>query len=34
MNDNEIVAVMCHELGHWYYNHTYYNLIIGLVKFL
>lgn len=33
MNDNQILAVMCHELGHWYYGHTYYNLILGMVIF-
>lgn len=32
MNDDEILAVMCHELGHWFYNHTYFNLFFGLVK--
>ena len=35
MNENEILAVMCHELGHWYYNHTFFMLAFGLViKFI
>ena len=34
MNENEILAVMCHELGHWYHSHTIFNLFIGLVCFL
>jgi STE24 endopeptidase len=31
MNESEILAVMCHELGHWYYNHTMFMLAFGLV---
>ncbi|MES1905288.1 MAG: CAAX prenyl protease 1, partial [Paramarteilia canceri] len=31
--DEELLAILCHELGHWYYNHmprTYFLLIIML----
>lgn len=28
MNDDEVVAVLGHELGHWKMWHTVYNLII------
>ena len=34
MDTKEILAVMCHELGHWFYNHTMVMLIFGLVKIL
>ena len=29
--NERIVAVMCHELGHWYYSHTRKGFIMGLV---
>ena len=30
MEEEEILAVLCHEFGHWYHNHTLANLGIGL----
>lgn len=29
MNENETIAVLAHELGHWYYNHIIQLLIVG-----
>ena len=31
-NNQEIVAVLGHELGHWKMNHVLQNLIIGQVR--
>lgn len=33
MNDDEILAVICHELGHWKLNHVLSHLIITQVFF-
>src|SRR5699024_10062948 len=30
--EKEIVAIICHELGHWKHSHVYKNLIISLVN--
>lgn len=32
LNDEEIVAVVAHELGHWKYRHPYIKLIFFCVK--
>jgi STE24 endopeptidase len=32
--EEEIVAVLAHELSHWYYNHVFWNLIVAQVHFL
>lgn len=32
MNDDEVVAVLGHELGHWKLSHTLKNLIIAEVR--
>lgn len=29
--ENEIVAILGHELGHWYYNHTFKSFLAGLI---
>jgi len=31
MKDDEVVAVLGHELGHWKLNHTLYNIIVSEV---
>lgn len=28
MNEEEILAVLCHELGHWKLNHILFNIVI------
>ncbi|KAH9528092.1 CAAX prenyl protease 1 [Dermatophagoides farinae] len=28
--EKEIVAIICHELGHWYHSHIFKNLVISL----
>lgn len=28
----EIVAIICHELGHWHYNHIFKNVAISLIN--
>jgi STE24 endopeptidase len=28
MKEEEILAVLCHELGHWHYNHFWINLLL------
>ena len=33
-NDDEIVAVLGHELGHWKLAHMVFNIIISEVSFL
>ncbi|OTF73622.1 CAAX prenyl protease 1-like protein, partial [Euroglyphus maynei] len=30
--EKEIVAIICHELGHWNHNHIFKNLVISLVN--
>eukprot|EP01016_Furgasonia_blochmanni_P042519 TRINITY_DN5651_c0_g1_i6.p1 TRINITY_DN5651_c0_g1~~TRINITY_DN5651_c0_g1_i6.p1 ORF type:complete len:368 (+),score=75.57 TRINITY_DN5651_c0_g1_i6:410-1513(+) len=32
MSNDEIVAVLAHELGHWKYNHTWKNLINTIIQ--
>lgn len=34
MNDDEILAVLGHELGHWKLNHVLFYIIISQVKFI
>lgn len=34
MSDDEVVAVLGHELGHWKLNHTIYNIVIAEVNFV
>ena len=34
MRDDEIVAVLGHELGHWALSHSIYNIVISEVSFL
>lgn len=29
LNHDDILAILCHELGHWKYNHTTFNLVIS-----
>jgi STE24 endopeptidase len=29
LNHDDILAILCHELGHWKYNHTTLNLVIS-----
>lgn len=31
-NDEQVVSVLCHELGHWQYSHLAYGLVISLVQ--
>ncbi|KAF7490432.1 CAAX prenyl protease 1 -like protein [Sarcoptes scabiei] len=31
-SEKEIVAIICHELGHWYHSHVFKNLIVSLVN--
>ncbi len=31
-NNDEVVAVLGHELGHWKLSHTLKNLVIGQVR--
>lgn len=33
-NDEEVVAVICHELGHWKHNHVLRNFVIAQVHML
>lgn len=33
-HDDQVVSVLCHELGHWYYSHTVYGLVFGLLHLL
>lgn len=30
-HDDQVVSVLCHELGHWYYSHTVYGLVFALL---
>lgn len=30
--DEQVVSVLCHELGHWYHSHTVYGLLFGLLR--
>lgn len=30
--ESEIIAIICHELGHWYYSHLYKNLLISMAN--
>lgn len=32
--ESEILAIICHELGHWFYSHIYKNLTISLINLL
>lgn len=32
LNDNQILAVLCHELGHWAHHHVFYLLALGLIN--
>lgn len=32
MSNDEILAVLCHELGHWYYNHILINMSLSTVQ--
>lgn len=32
--DEEVVAVLCHEIGHWKYSHTYIMMLICQVHIL
>lgn len=34
MTDDEILAVLCHELGHWHHNHVLLNTIIASIQTL
>lgn len=34
MNDDEILAILGHELGHWKLNHVLFYIIISQVKFI
>jgi STE24 endopeptidase len=27
--ENEVLSILCHEFGHWYYNHTWMNIIFS-----
>lgn len=31
MTEDEILAVLCHELGHWKLNHVLFNIVISQV---
>ena len=31
-NNQEVLAVLCHELGHWFLNHNLKNMVIAQVK--
>ncbi|KAG5499156.1 hypothetical protein JIQ42_03968 [Leishmania sp. Namibia] len=33
-DDESIIAVLCHELGHWQHNHIYVNLAVALSQLL
>ncbi|KAG5475239.1 hypothetical protein LSCM1_03350 [Leishmania martiniquensis] len=33
-DDESIIAVLCHELGHWHHNHIYINLAMALSQLL
>lgn len=28
INDEEILAILCHELGHWKLNHALFNIVL------
>lgn len=28
-NDSEVLAILCHEFGHWYYNHIFQQLLLS-----
>lgn len=32
-NDDEIIAVLCHEIGHWFHMHLFKNLIFSEVNY-
>jgi STE24 endopeptidase len=34
LNDQEILAVFTHELGHWKYRHAYINIVVFILKIL
>jgi STE24 endopeptidase len=32
-NDDEIIAILCHEIGHWYHMHVFKNLVFSEINY-